>query len=165
VVRPARLADFYACFLACTLLFWDVRYLAVFAGVALLVLLGSGIRVMEMRRPLMFIAVLGFLFGAHIPHRARRYGSLSKRASHQRLVADFTIFGWQPALNITLEKMFFSFSIFLRVFSLATMTILIPYSLNPAQYGIIFRGLGLPDKIAYAMDLTMRFIPPLDGIS
>jgi energy-coupling factor transport system permease protein len=26
-------------------------------------------------------------------------------------------------------------------------------------YGITFRGLGLPDKIAYAMDLTMRFIP------
>jgi energy-coupling factor transport system permease protein len=39
------------------------------------------------------------------------------------------------------------------------MTILIPYSINPALYGITFRGLGLPDKIAYAMDLTMRFIP------
>jgi len=39
------------------------------------------------------------------------------------------------------------------------MTILIPYSLNPAHYGITFKGLGLPDKFAYAMDLTMRFIP------
>jgi energy-coupling factor transport system permease protein len=48
-----------------------------------------------------------------------------------------------------------------RVFSLAIMTILIPYSLNPAHYGITFRGLGLPDKIAYAMELTMRFIPTL----
>jgi energy-coupling factor transport system permease protein len=46
-----------------------------------------------------------------------------------------------------------------RVFSLASMTILIPYSLNPGHYGITFRGLGLPDKIAYGMDLTMRFIP------
>ena len=27
------------------------------------------------------------------------------------------------------------------------------------MYGITFRGLGLPDKFAYAMDLTMRFIP------
>jgi energy-coupling factor transport system permease protein len=26
-------------------------------------------------------------------------------------------------------------------------------------YGITFKGLGLSDKIAYAMDLTMRFIP------
>jgi energy-coupling factor transport system permease protein len=39
------------------------------------------------------------------------------------------------------------------------MTILIPYSLNPALYGITFKGLGLSDKFAYAMDLTMRFIP------
>jgi energy-coupling factor transport system permease protein len=45
------------------------------------------------------------------------------------------------------------------VFSIAVMTILIPYSLDPSYYGITFRGLGLPDKIAYAMDLTMRFIP------
>jgi energy-coupling factor transport system permease protein len=36
---------------------------------------------------------------------------------------------------------------------------LIPYSLNPALYGITFKGIGLPDKFAYAMDLTMRFIP------
>ena len=47
----------------------------------------------------------------------------------------------------------------MRVFTLGMLTILIPYSLDPALYGITFRGLGLPDKIAYAMDLTMRFIP------
>jgi energy-coupling factor transport system permease protein len=157
---PRAWLIFYACFLACTLLFWDVRYLAVFASVALLVLLGSGIRVMEMRRPLMFIAVFGVFYSV-LTFLTGRGGMEVYQSEHliKRLVADFTIFGWHPALNITLEKTFFSFSIFLRVFSLATMTILIPYSLNPAQYGIIFRGLGLPDKIAYAMDLTMRFIP------
>ena len=47
----------------------------------------------------------------------------------------------------------------MRVFSIAVMTILIPYSLDPALYGITFKGLRLPDNIAYAMDLTMRFIP------
>ncbi|MFP3854351.1 MAG: energy-coupling factor transporter transmembrane component T, partial [Anaerolineales bacterium] len=44
-------------------------------------------------------------------------------------------------------------------FSLASMTILIPYTLNPAHYGVAFSRLGLPDMISYAMDLTMRFIP------
>jgi energy-coupling factor transport system permease protein len=53
----------------------------------------------------------------------------------------------------------FGLSQMVRVFSMASMTILIPYTLNPAHYGISFRRLGLPDKIAYAMDLTMRFIP------
>jgi energy-coupling factor transport system permease protein len=45
------------------------------------------------------------------------------------------------------------------VFSIAVMTILIPYTLNPSLYGVTFRGLGFPDKIAYAMDLALRFIP------
>lgn len=75
------------------------------------------------------------------------------------LVAPFKIFGWQPKLNITVERTVFAFTQLIRVFSVASMTILIPYSLNPAHYGITFRGLGLPDKIAYAMELTMRFIP------
>jgi energy-coupling factor transport system permease protein len=62
-------------------------------------------------------------------------------------------------LQITVERSFFALSQLIRVFSIAVMTILIPYSLDPSYYGITFRGLGLPDKIAYAMDLTMRFIP------
>jgi energy-coupling factor transport system permease protein len=28
-------------------------------------------------------------------------------------------------------------------------------------YGVTFRGLGLPDKFAYAMDLAFRFVPTL----
>ena len=77
------------------------------------------------------------------------------------LSAPFTIFNWRPTLNITVERTFYALSQLVRVFSLASMTILIPYSLNPAHYGVTFHGLGLPDKIAYAMELTMRFIPTL----
>jgi energy-coupling factor transport system permease protein len=62
-------------------------------------------------------------------------------------------------LKITVERAFFAVSQLVRVSSIAVMTILIPYSLNPALYGITFKGLGLPDKFAYAMDLTMRFVP------
>ena len=58
-----------------------------------------------------------------------------------------------------LERIFYAVSQLARVFSVASVTLLIPYSLNPAHYGVTFHGLGLPDKIAYAMELTMRFIP------
>ncbi len=68
-------------------------------------------------------------------------------------------FGWRPGLDITVERTFFALAQLVRVFSIASVTILIPYTVNPAQYGITFRGLGLSDKIAYAMDLTMRFVP------
>jgi energy-coupling factor transporter ATP-binding protein EcfA2 len=73
--------------------------------------------------------------------------------------APFSILGWQPTIVITVQRIFFALSQILRLFSISAMTVLIPYSINPAEYGIAFRGLGMPDKFAYAMDLTMRFVP------
>ena len=32
---------------------------------------------------------------------------------------------------------------------------------DPAQLGITFRKLGFPDKFAFVLDLTMRFVPTL----
>jgi len=151
---------FYGCFLASTLMFWDMRYLSVFALIALLVLLTSGVEWREMRRPLLFIISFIFFF-AFLTFLTGRGGIEVYHQEHliKRLALPFHIFGWQPAINITWERSFFALSQLLRVFSLACMTIVIPYTINPAHYGITFRGLGLPDKIAYAIDLTMRFIP------
>ncbi len=151
---------FYACFLASTLLFWDMRFLAFFALIALLVLLTSGVSWREMRRPLLFIFAF-ISFFAFLTFLTGRGGIEVYRQEHliRKIFLPFSIFGWQPAIQITWERTFFAVSQFLRVFSLACMTIVIPYTINPAHYGITFRGLGLPDKIAYAIDLTMRFIP------
>jgi energy-coupling factor transport system permease protein len=157
---PRAWLTFYACFLASTLFFWDVRFLSPFLLIALVALLTSGLTWKEFRRPLLFIggfvtvfAILTFLTG--------RGGTEVYQEEHilRELKASFTILGWRPELKITIERLFFALSQFVRVFSISIMTILIPYSLNPALYGITFKGLGLPDKLAYAMDLTMRFIP------
>ncbi len=157
---PRAWIIFYLCFLASTLAFWDVRFLLPFFVVSLIVLFTSRVKWMEMRRAFIFIigfvivfAILTFLTG--------RGGSELYQQEHliRQLKAGFSIFGWTPTLDITVERAFFGVSQFVRVFSIAVMTLLIPWSLNPALYGITFKGLGLPDKIAYAMDLTMRFIP------
>ena len=151
---------FYLCFLFSTLAFWDVRFLLFFFVIALLVLLTSGVRWREIRRA--FIFIIGFVFFfAILTFLTGRGGTELYEEEHliRELRAGFSIFGWTPTLQITVERAFFGVSQFVRVFSIAIMTILIPYSLNPAQYGVTFKGLGLPDKIAYAMDLTMRFIP------
>jgi energy-coupling factor transport system permease protein len=151
---------FYACFLASTLFYWDLRYLAFFQIISLIVVFNSGIQWREMRRAWLFIG--GFItFFAFLTFLTGRGGMEVYTQEHliTKLSAPFTIFGWRPTLNITIERTLFALSQLVRVFSIASMTILIPYSLNPAHYGVAFRGLGLPDKIAYAMDLTMRFIP------
>ena len=157
---PRAWIIFYACFLASTLFFWDIRFLTPFLFIALITLFTSGIKWHEMRRAFLFIGFF-ILFFAFLTFLTGRGGMEVYEEEHliRSLEAPFTIFGWRPTLQITVERSLFAFSQLARVFSIAVMTILIPYSLDPAYYGITFRGLGLPDKIAYAMDLTMRFIP------
>lgn len=157
---PRAWIIFYLCFLFSTLAFWDVRFLLPFFAISLIVLFTSGVTWREIRRA--FIFIIGFVFFfALLTFLTGRGGTELYKTEHliRQLKAGFTILGWRPTLDITVERVFFGVTQFVRVFSIAIMTILIPYSLNPALYGITFKGLGLPDKIAYAMDLTMRFIP------
>ncbi|MFO7943603.1 MAG: energy-coupling factor transporter transmembrane component T [Anaerolineales bacterium] len=157
---PRAWLIFYGCFLATTLFFWDVRFLAPLMVLSLIVLFTSGVTWREIRRAFLFIIGFVFFF-AILTFLTGRGGIEVYEQEHlvRKLAAPFTIFGWRPTLKVTVERIFFAGSQFVRVFSIAVMTILIPYTLNPALYGVTFKGLGLPDKIAYAMDLTMRFIP------
>ena len=157
---PRAWIIFYGSFLVGSVLFWDLRILAGFLIVALFVVFTSGIKWHEMRRAWIFIGGFVFFF-AFLTFLTGRVGFEFYEIEHiiRRIEASFTIFNWRPTLTISVERSMFAISQMFRVFSLASMTILIPYSLNPSYYGVTFRRLGLPDKIAYAMDLTMRFIP------
>ena len=157
---PRAWLTFFACFLFSTLAFWDIRFLLFFFIITLFVLFNSGVTWKETRRAFLFI--IGFIvFYALLTFLTGRGGTEHYQQEHliREFRAPFSILGWTPTLKITVERMFYAVTQFVRVSSIAIMTILIPYSLNPALYGITFKGLGLNDKFAYAMDLTMRFIP------
>lgn len=157
---PSAWIIFYTCFIVATIFFWDLRVLMIFLVVSFIVVFSSGVRWEESRRAWLFIG--GFvIFYSILTFLTGRGGMELYEEEHilRTLEASFTIFGWRPKLIVTAERTMFALSQMARVFSLASMTILIPYSLNPSLYGITFKRLGLPDKIAYAMDLTMRFIP------
>ncbi|MCA2001539.1 MAG: energy-coupling factor transporter transmembrane protein EcfT [Chloroflexi bacterium] len=157
---PRAWVIFYACYLFATLSFWDVRFLLPFFFIAFFVLFTSGVKWYEMRRAFLFIIGFVFFF-ALLTFLTGRGGTEVYKEEHliREFTASFSILGWTPSLKVTVERLFFAVSQLVRVSSIAVMTILIPYSLNPALYGITFKGVGLPDKFAYAMDLTMRFIP------
>jgi len=157
---PRAWLIFYICFLFSSLAFWDMRFLLPFFAIALFVLFTSGVKWHEIRRAFLFIVGFVFFF-AFLTFLTGRGGVEHYTEEHliRRFQASFSILGWVPKLDITVERIVYAVSQFVRVSSMAIMTILIPYSLNPALYGIIFKGLGLSDKFAYAMDLTMRFIP------
>ncbi|MEP0805933.1 MAG: energy-coupling factor transporter transmembrane protein EcfT [Chloroflexota bacterium] len=157
---PRAWLIFYACYLVGLVTFWDVRYLLPFFAVALFVLFTSGVKWHEIRRAFLFIVGFVFFF-AILTFLTGRGGVEHYAEEHliRQFKAPFSLFGWVPTLDITIERIFYAISQFVKVGSLAIMTILIPYSLDPRLYGITFKGLGLSDKFAYAMDLTMRFIP------
>ncbi|HEY5269462.1 MAG TPA: energy-coupling factor transporter transmembrane component T [Anaerolineales bacterium] len=157
---PRAWIIFYGCFLASTLFFWDIRFLLPFLVISVVVLLTSGVTWKEIRRAFLFIIGFVFIF-TFLTFLTGRGGSEVYTQEHiiREYRASFSILGWTPVLQVTVERAFFAVSQFARVFGIAVMTILVPYSLDPSFYGVTFRGLGLPDKIAYAMDLTMRFIP------
>ena len=157
---PRAWLTFYGCFFMSILGFWDIRFLLFFFAISMLALFNSGVTWHEVRRPFLFIIVFVIFFSI-LTFLTGRGGSEIYEVEHiiREFPAPFSIFGWTPTLKITVERAFYAVCQFVRVASIAIMTILIPYSLDPAKYGITFKGLGLNDKFAYAMDLTMRFIP------
>ncbi|MFZ1042197.1 MAG: hypothetical protein WCA79_02740 [Anaerolineales bacterium] len=141
--NPRTWIIFYLCFLFSTLAFWDVRYLLPFFVISLIVLFTSQIKWHEIRRAFLFIIGFVFVF-AVLTYLTGRGGS--EVCQHEHLIrefkASFSVLGWTPTLNITVERAFFAVSQFVCAFSIAVMTILIPYSLSPALYGITFKRVG-----------------------
>ncbi len=144
--------------------FWDLRILLVFLGLAFLQFALAKLTWRETRRTwilisfiILFMTILTFFTGRggvnyayHEEHLIARLGPVS-----------IPVVGWQLALNITAEKTVFALSQLIRMYAITVMAIIIPYTVNPSLYGVTFRGLGLPDKFAYAMDLAFRFVPTL----
>src|SRR6266508_4413352 len=129
---PRAWLIFYACYLVGTISFWDIRFLLPFFILALFFLVTSGVKWHEIRRTFLFI--LGFVFFFAVLTFLTGRGGV-EHYSEEHLIrqfrAPFSIFGWIPTLKITVERTFYALSQLVRVASLAIMTILIPYSLNP----------------------------------
>ncbi|MER3458041.1 MAG: hypothetical protein C4309_04865 [Chloroflexota bacterium] len=145
-----------------TLFFWDVRLLAGLWALALLYFRLNRLTWRETRRAWMLTGFIAVVF-VTITFLTGRGGFEVYRAERvlARLSLPVTLFGWSPAIHLTVERIFFALSQFCRMGTVITAAILIPYTMDPTQYGVVFRGLGLPDKIAYAMDLAFRFVPTL----
>ncbi|MCI0519048.1 MAG: energy-coupling factor transporter transmembrane protein EcfT [Chloroflexi bacterium] len=69
--------------------------------------------------------------------------------------------GWGFTISITVVRSFFALTQIVRMLTLASLAIPIPYTMDPSVYGVAFRRLGLPDKSSFTMDLAFRFIPTL----
>jgi energy-coupling factor transport system permease protein len=73
----------------------------------------------------------------------------------------FRLFGWQVNYGLTVERLWFAVSQLMRILGISLLFILIPYTMDSRAYGATFSKLGLPDRLAYVIELSFRFIPSL----
>ena len=66
---------------------------------------------------------------------------------------------WQR--TVTWEILFVGFGRMLRPLILMATILPFIFTTDPHLYGVLFRKLGLPDKLAFALDLSMRYVPTI----
>jgi energy-coupling factor transport system permease protein len=64
-------------------------------------------------------------------------------------------------LNLLFRSPFEAAQQALRAVAMAAASLALMLTFDSAQLGITFRRLGFPDKFAFVLDLTMRFVPTL----
>jgi energy-coupling factor transport system permease protein len=69
--------------------------------------------------------------------------------------------GWTIHFVLTIERLWFALCQALRIFAIALFFMVIPFTMDPRIYGVTFKGMGFPDRLAFTMDLAFRFIPTL----
>lgn len=87
--------------------------------------------------------------------------------SHPHLLFDFPFIHFTRSFPLigptkfpfTVESATFIVTQTMRNFSIAFLAVPIPFTTNPDKFGIAFRGMGISDKISYAIDLSLRFLP------
>jgi energy-coupling factor transport system permease protein len=151
-------------FLVAVSFFWDVRFLAGFFVLAFLWYGSARVPFKDTKRAWILISFLLFMmiFIGTIITGGGAAGILPEK-THPVVVWNWTVplTGWPILFRLTYERLWFALAQVLRVTAISAIFIIIPYSMDPRLYGFTFKGLGLPDRVAYAMDLAFRYVPTL----
>lgn len=62
-------------------------------------------------------------------------------------------------LPFSVESLTFMLTQAMRIISVVLLALPITYTTDPSQFGVAFRGMGLSDKVSYAIELSFRFLP------
>lgn len=153
---PRSRLIFALCATIATVLLWDLRLLAVPFGIALAQLWLARLTWRETRRFWMAVSFL-FTFMTLLTLLTGRGGTGLYTSEHA--VWQASLFGLPIVISV--ERLVFAVAQLVRLFTMATLAMVLPFTIHPAAYGIAFRRMGLPDNIAFALDLAIRFIPSL----
>ncbi len=144
--------------------FWDLRVILGFLALALAQYFLARLTWRDTRRSWLLISIL-IVFMTILTFLTGRGGVatayLEEHVLTQLGPLSLPIVGWSLTIAISVEKTIFAITQMVRMYAITALAIAVPYTIDPSLYGVTFRGLGLPDKFAYAMDLAFRFVPTL----
>jgi energy-coupling factor transport system permease protein len=145
--------------------FWDIRILLMFFVISFGLYFLCKLTWAETRRIWTFVLILVVVIigiNALLTGRGGP-GEVLRGTRHTIWQVEWVVpwGGWTIRPNITVEKVVFAVTQMVRMLSITVLFIPIAFTFNPNQYGVTFRGLGLPDKFAVSMDLAFRFVPTL----
>jgi energy-coupling factor transport system permease protein len=141
-----------------TALIWDLRLLLIPFGLTIAELLLARLTWRELRRFVLLVsAFIGLLTLLTL---------LTGRGGAGVYTTEHVI--WQGSflglpIVISAERLAFAATQLVRLFTMALLGVILLMTIHPASYGVTFRRLGLPDNIACALDLAVRFVPSLAG--
>lgn len=145
-------------------LFWDMRILLFFFFLVMGQYALTRLTWQETRRAWLFILFfIVIIVGVNtlISGRAGPLSVLQGTHTYWKKIWTIPLVNWHITINLTTEKMFFAMNQIIRMLSMAVLFLVIPYTIDPRTYGITFSGMGMPDRVAFTMDLAFRFVPTL----
>ena len=159
-VDPRARIIAFICLTFALIQIWDIRIILLFFGGALALLRLSRVTWRETRRfwiVMSMVVLVLTLFTALTGWQ----GAGVYAVEHPIWPEGVRLLGhiFYPALSV--ERSVFAVAQLLRIFALATLSMLLIYTTNPGHFGVAVRRLGVPDKFAFATDLAFRFVPTL----
>jgi energy-coupling factor transport system permease protein len=153
---PRVLILIVALFIFTVLQVWDLRFLLALLVVAVLYYRSAAIPWRHIRRNWAVVFVfIGLLVFVNLLFAGGRVDEVT--------VADTHVIFILPVLGtpMSAESVSLALTQFTRYLAMATIGFPVAFAIAPADFGIAFRRLGVPEKFAFGLDLTFRFLPSL----
>ena len=158
---PRARVVFLLCAMVAIMQFWDLRYIAFFLLLGVVQIILSKLSWHETRRFWLVIGIIATVLSVVTALTGRGEAGAYVDTHFFWESAPLQVFGLTLRPRLSAERVMYLLSQLTRIISFALLAVVMPFTIHPAQYGITFRGLGLPDKLAFAVDLAFRFIPSL----
>jgi len=146
------------CFVFAVVQIWDGRLMAVLAVIAFLYYRTAGIPLRAVRLQWAYVLLfVGFIVTVNTIITGGSLRGIAAASVH-------TYFRL-PLLGtpVSAESVSYALTQLMRFLSMAALGFPIAFAIGPSDIGPAFARLRIPDRFAYAVDLTFRFIPSLAG--